>query len=152
MKINYYTDQGVQVPHLRRQIISRWIKQVANELGKSLGEISYKFTNDTGILEANKLFLQHDYFTDILTFDSSPAGSSYIAGDILISLETVASNAEKFNVPYEEELHRVLIHGVLHLAGLDDQTPQEEKLMRLAEDRALILLRRLVGDRPFLST
>lgn len=152
MKINYYTDQGVQVPHLRRQIISRWIKQVANELGKSLGEISYKFTNDTGILEANKLFLQHDYFTDILTFDSSPVGSSYIAGDILISLETIASNAEKFNVPYEEELHRVLIHGVLHLAGLDDQTPQEEKLMRLAEDRALILLRRLVGDRPFLST
>lgn len=152
MKINYYTDQGVQVPHLRRQIISRWIKQVANELGKSLGEISYKFTNDTGILEANKLFLQHDYFTDILTFDSSPTGSSYIAGDILISLETVASNAEKFNVPYEEELHRVLIHGVLHLSGLDDKTPQEEKLMRLAEDRALILLRRLVGDRPFLST
>ena len=151
MKINYFTERNVRVPHLRRQIIARWIRQVANEMGKTLGELSYKFTNDAGILEANKLFLHHDYYTDILTFDATQEGSEYISGDILISLETVASNAEKFGVPYEEELHRVLIHGVLHLSGIDDKTPEEERLMHFAEDRAIVLLHRLIGDRPLLA-
>ena len=131
MKINYFTERNVRVPHLRRQIIARWIRQVANEMGKTLGELSYKFTNDAGILEANKLFLNHDYYTDILTFDASQEGSEYISGDILISLETVASNAEKFGVPYEEELHRVLITGCYTSLGLTTKRPKKSDLCTL---------------------
>ena len=86
----------------------------------------------------NRHYLQHDFFTDIITFDYSEGNS--IAGDIIISLETVRSNSQKYQTPFEEELRRVIIHGVLHLCGLRDKNKKEQKEMREAEDKALFLL------------
>lgn len=148
MKIYYYADRGTKIPPLRRQIVSRWLQIIAKEMGKRLGEITYKFTNDEGILAVNIGFLQHNYYTDILTFDGKESNEDpdLVKGDILISLERVAANASKLQLPYEDELHRVLIHGVLHLCGLDDHTISEARKMRIAEDRALYLIHQLVGE------
>lgn len=154
MKINYYADRVVKLPALRRQTVSRWIQQVIGELGKKVGEITYKFTDDEGLLAANKLFLQHDYYTDILTFEGEGEGDEsqedLIYGDILLSLERIAGNAEKLDLPFEEELHRVMIHGVLHLCGLEDHTSEEAHMMRLAEDRALYLLHKMLDNSSLL--
>ncbi len=152
MKINYYADEGVKIPLFRKQILNKWIQQMILEYGFTLGEITYKFTTDEGILEINKLFLNHDYYTDILTFDAREnIESKEIIGDILISLERVNDNANSMNLPFEEELHRVLIHGILHLCGLKDKTEEEEQQMRIAEDRALYVLHNLVGDNTLLK-
>ena len=106
--------------------------------GKSTGEISYMFCNDEKIIEINRRFLQHDYYTDIITFDYSEG--LVISGDIFISLDTVRSNSQMYNVSFEEELYRVIIHGILHLCGMTDDSATEEKEMREAENRALELL------------
>lgn len=150
MPINYFSDNGVKVPAFHRLIIRQWIREVIQSYGQELDEISYNFTNDEGILEVNRQYLNHDYYTDIITFDNRDRAEEPIAGDIVISLDTVRSNAEKFGTPYAEELHRVLIHGVLHLVGLDDHSDQEEKDMRAAEDKALQMLRALLGERNYL--
>lgn len=151
MKLKFLVEGDVKMPLLRQKTLLQWMTQVADDLGKKLGCITYKFTDDEGILEANKRFLDHDYYTDILTFDIASEGSSLLIGDILISLETVSSNAEKFGATFEHELHRVIIHGLLHLSGIDDKTPEEEQLMHLAEDKALTLLARLLKGAPMLS-
>ncbi|MBP5136823.1 MAG: rRNA maturation RNase YbeY, partial [Paludibacteraceae bacterium] len=100
-----------------------------------VGDICYIFCSDEKILEVNRQFLQHDYYTDIITFDYTENGK--INGDIFISVDTVKSNAEKFNVTYDNELMRVIIHGVLHLTGQNDKTPETEKVMHQKEDIAL---------------
>ncbi len=125
------------MPAIRRRDVSSWIRQVAQLHGRRLGTVSYKFVDDEGILACNRQFLGHDYYTDIITFDYSEGDK--IAGDIVISLDTVRTNAEQFNQPYERELHRVIIHGILHLCGINDKGPGEREIMEQNENEALAL-------------
>ncbi|MBR3618180.1 MAG: rRNA maturation RNase YbeY [Bacteroidaceae bacterium] len=143
--ISYQTD-GVKMPPIRRRDISAWIKAVAATYGKRVGDIGYIFCNDDKILEVNRQYLQHDYYTDIITFDYSDDAlltgrKDTIAGDLFISLDTVRTNAEQQGTTYDEELHRVIIHGILHLCGINDKGPGEREIMEREENQALTLLR-----------
>ena len=109
--------------------------------GMRVGEIGYLFCDDEKILEVNREYLQHDYYTDIITFDY--CDDDTINGDLVISLDTVRSNAEQFGKDYEEELHRVIIHGILHLCGIDDKGPGEREKMEAAENKALAMRQNL---------
>ena len=133
--ITYQTD-GVAMPDIKKREVTEWIKQVAANYGKRVGEVAYIFCNDEKILEVNRQYLQHDYYTDIITFDYTEG--SRISGDLFISLDTVRTNAEQFaDGDYRRELHRVIIHGILHLCGINDKGPGEREQMEAAEDRAL---------------
>ena len=134
-----YNAEGVAMPNIKRRATTAWIKAVAATYGKRVGEIGYLFVDDEHILDVNNQDLGHDYYTDIITFDYCEG--DVLNGDLVISLDTVRSNAELFGKPYEEELHRVIIHGVLHLCGLNDKGPGERELMEDAENRALALLK-----------
>lgn len=136
MPITYNTE-NVSSPEIDRVAVSRWIEQVAAKYGKKCGEIGYVFCDDARILEVNRAFLQHDYYTDIITFDY--CFGSTISGDIFISVDTVRSNAELLSVPYDTELHRVIIHGILHLCGIDDKAPGEREIMERCENEALTM-------------
>ena len=134
------------MPAIRRRDTSAWIKAVAASYGKRVGSIAYIFCNDDKILEVNRQYLQHDYYTDIITFDYCDdelmmGKKDTISGDLFISLDTVRSNAEQQGTTYEEELHRVIIHGVLHLCGINDKGPGEREIMEAAENKALALLK-----------
>ncbi len=142
-----YTTDGVKMPAIRRRDTSAWIKAVAATYGKRVGDIGYIFCNDEKILEVNRQYLQHDYYTDIITFDYSDDAlltgrKDTIAGDLFISLDTVRSNAEQQGTTYDEELHRVIIHGILHLCGINDKGPGEREVMEAAENKALALLKK----------
>lgn len=126
---------NVEMPPINVEKVTKWIGEVAFNHGKRAGNINYCFCDDEEILRSNKEFLNHDYFTDIITFDYSR--EDRISGDLLISLETVASNAGKFGVQNSEELLRVMIHGVLHLCGINDKGPGEREIMEKAENEAL---------------
>ena len=132
--IQYITEELV-MPTMPKQKLSQWIKSVARIYGKKVGEIAYIFCTDERILEVNNQYLQHDYYTDIITFDYS--SESTISGDIFISVDTVKSNAQEFNVSFEEELSRIIIHGILHLCGQDDKTPTLRAEMTEKENQAL---------------
>lgn len=134
--IRYYSDD-CPLPAIDQNEVSDWILRTASLHAKKVGEINYIFCSDAKILEANKEYLQHDYYTDIITFDYSEQNK--ISGDIYIGTETVATNAEMLGVSYEAELNRVIIHGVLHLCGYKDKTPEDEKTMHQKEDEALKL-------------
>lgn len=134
--ICYYTED-IAFPPIKRRKVSQWIKAVAATYGKTVGDISYIFCSDEKILEVNRQYLEHDYFTDIITFDYTEG--KRISGDLFISLETVKTNAEKFGTTYEEELHRTIIHGILHLCGIDDKGPGEREIMEENENKALAL-------------
>ena len=136
-----YNAEGVAMPNIKRRATTAWIKAVAATYGKRVGEIGYLFVDDEHILDVNKQYLGHDYYTDIITFDAGTP--THVAGDLIISLDTVRSNAEGLAVPYERELHRVIIHGILHLCGLNDKGPGEREIMEAAEDRALSLLKEI---------
>jgi rRNA maturation RNase YbeY len=126
------------MPALDARKVTRWIKAVAAEYGFGVGNINYVFCSDERELEVNRQFLGHDYYTDVITFDYSTA--STLNGDIFISLDTVRSNAEMVGVSFDDELHRILIHGVLHLTGKGDKTPETKVQMTDKENRALALL------------
>lgn len=130
-----YEAIGVSLPKIKKREITRWIKNRAELYGKRVGDISYIFCSDDEIIRINREYLDHDYYTDIITFDYTE--KNVISGDLFISLETVQSNAEKYKSGYEEELFRVIIHGVLHLCGLKDKQPKEKEMMRKAENEAL---------------
>lgn len=132
--ISYQTD-GVKMPSIKKREVNSWIKQVAATYDKRVGEIAYIFVNDAKILEVNKQYLEHDYFTDIITFDYTEGDK--ISGDLFISLDTVQTNAEGLGCTYEEELYRVIIHGILHLCGINDKGPGEREIMEAAENKAL---------------
>jgi rRNA maturation RNase YbeY len=139
--ISYHAD-GVKMPPIRRRDTSTWIKAVAATYGKKIGSIAYIFCNDDKILEVNKQYLQHNYYTDIITFDYCEdellmGHKDTLSGDLFISLDTVRSNAIQQGTTYEEELHRVIIHGVLHLIGINDKGPGEREIMETAENKAL---------------
>ena len=129
----------MKLPVIKKREISKWIKTVALKYGKTTDEISYIFCDDEKILEINKEYLKHDYYTDIISFDYSEGEK--ISGDIFISIDTVKSNSQMYTTDYQDELYRVIIHGVLHLCGLDDSSEAEQKIMREAEDNALKLLK-----------
>jgi len=138
MAINYYTE-NVKTPSVKKKEINEWIKKVADLHGKKVGEISYIFCDDEKILEVNNQYLQHDYYTDIITFDYT-AGNK-ISGDIFISLDTVKSNSEEFGTDYIVELQRIIIHGILHLCGIEDKTDEARKNMTEKENEALAILK-----------
>lgn len=147
--IEFDCNEGVQEPSIRRTLVRAWLKAVAEQHGKRVRRLSYQFCNDEQILEANRQYLQHDYYTDIITFDDSEA--EHLVGDMLISLETVASNAELMGQSFANELHRVLVHGVLHLCGYGDKSEDEEQRMRALEDDALALLVKMSGRKSLLK-
>jgi probable rRNA maturation factor len=136
--ISYQSD-GIEMPNIKKREITAWIKQVAASYGRRVGDIGYMFVNDEKILEVNKQYLGHDYYTDIITFDYDEG--DVISGDIVISLDTVRSNAELFGKTYDDELHRVIIHGILHLCGINDKGPGEREIMEACENKALALLK-----------
>ena len=133
-----YNTVNVKMPAIRRRDTSAWVKAVAASYGKKVGEIAYIFVDDEEILRVNREYLQHDYYTDIITFDYTEANR--IGGDLFISVDTVRTNAEGLGKDYSDELHRVIIHGILHLCGINDKGPGERQVMEAAEDRALALL------------
>ncbi len=115
--------------------IKSWIKSVVEQRGWKTGEISYIFCSDEYLLNVNQTYLKHDYFTDIITFDYTDA--TKVSGDLFISIDRVRDNAQELNLSFEQELYRVIIHGVLHLLGLKDKTEEEAKEMRKAEEECL---------------
>ena len=137
--IHFSTDQ-VEMPSLNQTKIQRWIRAVAADYGFSVGDIHYIFCSDEKELEVNRTFLQHDYYTDVITFDYST--EDVINGDIFISLDTVRSNAEEVGADFKEELMRIIIHGVLHLTGQADKTPETKAEMTRKENLALAKLLR----------
>ena len=132
--ITYNTD-GVKMPKIKRKDTTAWIKAVAQTYGRKVGEVGYMFVNDEKILEINNEYLGHDYYTDVITFDYDEG--DVVNGDIVISLDTVRTNAEMFGKAYEDKLYRVIIHGILHLCGLNDKGPGEREIMEKAENKAL---------------
>lgn len=136
-KIQILCD-GVELPSVDFEKISNWIVEVAKSHNKIVGTLTYIFCNDEKIIEVNRQFLQHDYYTDIITFDYSRG--KLISGDMFISLDTVLSNSDMLGVSYVSELHRVIIHGVLHLCGIDDKGEGEREIMERFENKALELL------------
>lgn len=133
-----YNCENIKMPAIRRRDTSAWIRRVAATYGKRVGEVGYLFCDDEHILQVNREYLQHDYYTDIITFDYCEDDT--LNGDLVISLDTIRTNAEKYGRPYDEELHRVIIHGILHLCGINDKGPGEREQMEAAENRALALL------------
>ncbi|MDR2621598.1 MAG: tRNA uridine-5-carboxymethylaminomethyl(34) synthesis enzyme MnmG, partial [Dysgonamonadaceae bacterium] len=131
----FYDAVDVLFPKIKRRVTTKWIHLMIEKHHKKAGAVTYIFCSDEEILRINKQYLNHDYYTDIITFDYTE--NELISGDLFISLDTVQSNSEKFGTVYEEELYRVMIHGVLHLCGFDDKTPDDEKIMREKENEAL---------------
>ena len=123
------------MPKIRRRDNSAWVKRVAASYGRKVGDVAYIFCDDEEILRVNRQYLQHDYYTDIITFDYDE--DDVISGDLFISLDTVRTNAEQLGLPYEQELNRVIIHGILHLCGINDKGPGEREIMEAAENKAL---------------
>ena len=123
------------MPDIREAEVSEWVRQVAKSYGKVVGDINYIFVDDETMLDINRRFIGHDYYTDHIGFDYSQGDA--LSGDIYISLDTVRTNAELFGVTQDEELRRIIIHGLLHLCGLRDKTPEERAKMQQAEDEAL---------------
>lgn len=132
-----YNSENIAMPKLKKRETTAWIRAVAQTYGYKVGDIGYMFVNDEKILEVNRTYLNHDYYTDIITFDYCE--DKVLHGDLVISLDTVRSNAELFNRPYEDELYRVIIHGILHLCGINDKGPGEREIMEAAENKALAL-------------
>ena len=133
-----YNTENVPMPRIRRRDTSAWIKKDAELHGKRVGDVAYIFCDDARILDVNRQYLQHDYYTDIITFDYTEG--NVISGDIFISLDTVRTNADQFHQHYEQELRRVIINGILHLCCINDKGPGERAVMERHENEALQLL------------
>jgi rRNA maturation RNase YbeY len=140
MAISFNFEDTNTIP-LKRNKIKAWIKSCIEKRNGELKDLNYIFCNDDYILNINRQYLNHDYFTDIISFDYSEydyeTQKTLVSGDLFISLDTVRSNSKLIGVEFEEELHRVIIHGVLHLLGFKDMTEQEEKEMRKEEEECL---------------
>ncbi len=130
-----YTTDSIEMPALDERKVNRWIRAVAADYGFAVGKINYIFCSDERELAVNREFLGHDYYTDVITFDYSTP--STLNGDIFISLDTVRSNAEMVGTSFENEFLRILIHGVLHLTGQGDKTPETKIEMTAKEEKAL---------------
>ena len=126
---------NVPLPEIAQDRDSDWIGRVAASYGKRIDQVNYIFVDDEEILRINRRFIGHDYYTDHIGFDNSQG--NVLIGDTYISLDTVRTNAELFGTSYDEELHRVIIHSILHLCGIDDQTEEQRQTMEHAENMAL---------------
>ena len=140
-KMIQWTSQEVDMPNFDRTLLEKWIEEVVNEHNRILGPLTYIFCSDEKIIEVNRQFLNHYYYTDIITFDYTHGRR--VSGDMFISLDTVKSNAEQVGAQYKTELLRVIIHGVLHLCGINDKGPGEREIMEAHENQALELLHNL---------
>ncbi len=132
--ITFHTED-IEMPALDERKVGKWIRAVAADYGFAVGNIHYIFCSDERELAVNREFLGHDYYTDVITFDYSTAQT--LNGDIFISLDTVRSNAEMVGTSFDHELMRILIHGVLHLTGQGDKTPETKAEMTAKEEKAL---------------
>ncbi len=139
MAVRYYTDD-TNYNLKQRRIISTWLKEVAHSEGYKLTDVGVIFCSGRRLREMNIEFLQHDYFTDIITFDESDLDEGYIAGELYIDVDTVSDNAKIYDSSPLREMHRVIVHGVLHLCGQGDKSEQDAKDMRTKEDHYLSLL------------
>ncbi len=137
-KIEWLTDGVTLMPDIDAPLLEKWIAAVAKTHNRIVGPLTYIFCDDPKIIEVNRQFLNHDYFTDIITFDYSRG--RMVSGDMFISLDTVLSNSELVGATYQHELLRVIIHGVLHLCGINDKGPGEREIMENFENQALVLL------------
>ncbi len=137
MSIQYFSED-VSIPKIRRRNTATWIKNVITSEGKVLGDISFIFCSDDYLLEVNRKYLGHDYYTDIITFDY--VNDLIISGDIFISLDRVRENAGEFKTTFGDELNRILVHGVLHLLGYKDKSKKDKNLMTEKEDFYLYTL------------
>lgn len=136
--IRFFTeDIPYQLP--RKQATRQWLTQQAKAEGFRMGDLNYIFCSDEHVLQVNRDYLEHDYYTDIITFDQSEE-EDLIEGDIFISVDRVIDNAAQLGVPAEQEMHRVLAHGLLHLCGYGDKSPEEEQAMRAKENEWLLKL------------
>lgn len=133
-----FHSEDISLPDFQHVRVISWINQVAALHGCVIGEIQYVLCSDQKILEYNNTWLKHDYYTDIITFDYSE--KPYLSGDIYVGLETVCSNAVERSLDTQTELMRILIHGILHLIGFKDKTPEDEAIMHEQEDVALSYL------------
>jgi len=134
MPINYQS-QDIKFVLKEKRKVSKWINDVIKLHQKKLGNVSYIFCSNQYILELNQQYLSHNYFTDIITFDY--CYDNKVEGDIFISIDTVLDNSHCFKTNFNDELLRVIIHGVLHLVGFSDKTAKQQKQMRVLEDEAL---------------
>ena len=132
--IHYYNEDSEFLPK-KRTYLTDWIKSVIHDQGKKLGELNFIFCSDAHLITINRQYLQHDDYTDIITFDYCEAKK--VIGDIFISVDRIKENAEKFKVSFDTELHRVMVHGVLHLCGYKDKSPEDKKKMTQMEDQSL---------------
>jgi rRNA maturation RNase YbeY len=133
--LNFFSeDVDFNLPHPLKT--KKWLKSVSLSEGYELKELNYIFCSDNYLLEINKQYLDHDYYTDIITFDNSDEDNQ-LEGDIYVSLDRVKENASTFHVDFESELRRVLVHGLLHLAGYDDSDDEQKQLMREKENEHL---------------
>jgi rRNA maturation RNase YbeY len=133
-----YNSCETEIPAIDQKRISKWINRVVVKNDSEIGEINYYFCSDDYLLEMNREHLNHDYYTDIITFDYTVA--NIVSGDLFISVDTVRDNANEYNCDFFDELHRVIIHGVLHLLGIDDKTDEDQAIMTQKEDESLALL------------
>jgi rRNA maturation RNase YbeY len=131
MAVSYHTED-CSLKFTDRRAVSRWIAETAAAEGFRRGEIAVIFCSDDHLLAMNRQHLGHDYYTDIITFDYTE--SRVVSGDLFISVDTVRRNAQEYGIPFLQELHRVIVHGVLHLCGYKDKTPAEARQMRAKED------------------
>ncbi len=127
-----FLSEDSELPQLDFDFLRNCIAEIIAHYNRRCGSISIVFCSDNYILEVNRRYLNHDYYTDIITFDYNEG--DIVSGDLVISLDTVQSNSIEFNTAYREELHRVIFHGILHLVGFGDKTDEEEKIMRGLED------------------
>lgn len=132
-----YNVQGTAMPDIDQKAVTTWIGRVATAHHRRVGDINFIFVDDETILQINREFVHHDYYTDHIGFDYCEA--DFLSGDIYISVDTVRTNAELLGVSYDNELHRVIIHGVLHLCGIEDKEPGQRAVMEAEEDKALAL-------------
>jgi|DewCreStandDraft_4_1066084.scaffolds.fasta_scaffold34279_2 rRNA maturation RNase YbeY len=142
MGIFFYSEQYAKIIK-NKTLLKKWIKELIVSENKIPGNITFIFTDDDYLSELNKQYLKHNTLTDIITFDYTAENKGKISGDIFISITRVEENAVKFKVPFNQELNRVMAHGVLHLIGYRDKTKAEKQLMRQKEDNSLSLLKKL---------
>jgi rRNA maturation RNase YbeY len=137
MSINFF-NEDVDLPKIKKRNTVAWIKQVIDEHCKKVGDVSFIFCSDTYLLDVNKQYLDHDYFTDVITFDY--VEGDVVSGDIFISVDRVEENAKSFSTSFSNELNRIIIHGILHLLGYNDKTDTDKLIMTGKEDLYLNLL------------
>ncbi len=137
MTVRYYTDDcSYRLP--QKRLTTQWLRETARAEGYTLGDVNYIFCSSQRLLEMNRQFLGHDYYTDIITFDySDRKHARIVSGDIFIDVETVADNAAQYGATRLEEMRRVVVHGVLHLCGQNDKTPRANRQMHRKEDKYL---------------